>query len=58
MKFNIHDRVKCIDLKQITGRVVQIIISLNGTEYKVRFFDGVEPREAWLFEDELELVEK
>jgi hypothetical protein len=29
-------------------------LSINGTEYEVRYFDGVEPKHTWFYADELE----
>lgn len=54
-KFKIGDKLKVMDLKHLSGRVLRIQIANQGAEYELRYFDGIEPRTAWLFEDELEV---
>lgn len=52
-KFMVADNLRVKDLKHLSGRVIRIQIGSMGVEYELRYFDGVEPRSAWFFEDEL-----
>lgn len=53
-KFSLGGKIKALRVKDVTGRITMISIGSAGIEYKLRYFDGVEQKSAWFFEDELE----
>ena len=52
--FSIKDNVKIIPLNK-NGVIKSIFISSTGISYNVRYFENLEPKEVYFFEEELEL---
>ena len=54
-KFSMRERVLIPEL-ELSGRIVEISVEINGHSYRVQYFVNGEQKFAWLMDDDLEAI--
>ena len=57
-KFKLFDKISIIPLNNLSGTIINIWISNNEIQYKIRYFVDNEPKEIYFYEWEIELDEE
>ena len=52
-KYDIKNEVDVLKLTDVSGIIKRISIGDSGIQYDVRYFDGVEMKNVWFYEDEI-----